>query len=215
MYQQVIAASQVEHSFDFYQPLLQQAVAELRRNPLTAQLSDEALLGVRMNYGTKVRHWVMGWQGLARVHEHRQEFNEARSALAQALTVSRQYVLSIDAPDAARQMNDSYESLAEVESKAGQTGKALVANLSAQHLGKYMRSDAYRKDQKVSFEAIAADKKVKDLLGKIDQYRREKNYAQMDAALGAVVTGIAHANAAWSQMDATTSLAESRGVLTP
>lgn len=215
MYQELIVASKVEHTFDFYQSQLEHAVAELQSNPATAQLSDEALLGLHTNYARKAGNWVKGWQGLARVHERKQDFGEARSALAQALTISRQFVMSVDPADATRLMNETYQSIADIEVKAGRTGKALVTNLSAQLLDEYMRSDAYREDQKVSFEAGAADRKVNDLIFEVTMYRIKEDHAQMKAVLGAVVTGLAQANAAWSQSQATKALTKSGGVMTP
>lgn len=41
------------------------AIAELQRNPSTARLSDEALLGLHTNCARKVDNWVKAWQGLA------------------------------------------------------------------------------------------------------------------------------------------------------
>jgi hypothetical protein len=112
-------------------------------------------------------------------------------------------------------MNETYQSIADIEVKAGRTGKALVTNLSAQLLDEYMRSDAYREDQKVSFEAGAADRKVNDLIFEVTMYRIKEDHAQMKAVLGAVVTGLAQANAAWSQSQATKALTKSGGVMTP
>ena len=215
MYKELIAASQVEHTFDFYRLQLQQAVEELQRNPLTAQLSDEAVLGYHGKYASRVNNWVKGWQGLARVHERKQNLNEARSSLVQALTISRQFVMIVDPPRATRLMNETYESLAEVEAKAGRTGKALVANLSAHLLAEYVLSDAYRDDEEVSHELNEADYKIMGLISKVDRYRIEKDYARMEAVIGAVTTGLLQANAVWSQMQATNTLAKSGGVMTP
>lgn len=215
MYKEAIAASRVEHTFDFYQPQLEQAVVELQRHPDTAQPSDEAMLGLRTSYDGKVGNWVKGWQGLARVYERKQNLHETQSALAEALSISKQFVMSVDPYHATRLMNESYESLAEAEAKTGHTGKALVANLSAQLLDEYMRSDAYRKDQKIAAESTKVYMKVSNLILEVDRYRMEKEQARVSATIGAVMTGLVQANAVWSQMQATQSLAESGGVLTP
>lgn len=215
-YREMLEKTKVDQPYPHYQSRLQEALTSLQSNPGEAKFAKDVELGLPIVYAQRLQSFVNSYQGMARIHKSRGDFDGALSQADESISVTKSFGTYF--PHwSAESLLASYLIKQEACAGKGLVGQALVARLNADMLSDHLNSEGGKEDASIEQKFLSGEesqKQMKDLdglIGQINSYRSQQASQQFNS----ITSGLLQANSMMQSLNAAKALNRSGGVMTP